>query len=405
MKFAHSHKVRVLIERVEAFMAELVYPVEAEVHEWNNDDRNRWQPWPGLAGLQQEARSRGLWNLFLPKEYGRFSPGLSNLEYAPLAEIMGRVHFASEIFNCSAPDTGNMEVLAKYGSPEQQAAWLEPLLRGEIRSAYLMTEPAVASSDATNIQTSIRRDGDEYVINGRKWWISGIMDPRCKLLLIMGKTNPEADRHLQQSTIIVPRDTSGISIVRNMRTFNNWHSPGGESEVLLEDVRVPVANMILGEGRGFEIAQGRLGPGRIHHCMRSIGQAQRALELMCRRAEARVAFGRKLSAQGSVRQDVANSFVEIEQARLLTLKAADAMDRYGNKQAADLIAAIKIVAPRMAQAVADRAIQIHGGMGVSDDTPIAEAFLLNRFLRLADGPDEVHMAQLGRLKIRQYTGG
>ncbi|MBP8235568.1 MAG: acyl-CoA dehydrogenase family protein [Rhizorhabdus sp.] len=404
MDFAHSDKVRALIAQVETFMAELVYPIEAEVHDWNNDDRNRWQPWPGLADLQAEARSRGLWNLFLPREYGAFSPGLSNLEYAPLAEIMGRVHFASEIFNCSAPDTGNMEVLARYGTPEQQAAWLEPLLRGEIRSAYLMTEPAVASSDATNIQTSIHRDGDDYVINGRKWWISGIMDPRCKLLLLMGKSNPDADRHLQQSTIIIPRDTPGVSIVRNMRTFNNWHSPGGESEVLLDNVRVPVANMILGEGRGFEIAQGRLGPGRIHHCMRSIGQAQRALELMCRRAEARVAFGKKLSAQGSVRQDVANSFVEIEQARLLTLKAADAMDRYGNKQAADLIAAIKIVAPRMAQAVADRAIQIHGGMGVSDDTPVAEAFLLNRFLRLADGPDEVHMAQLGRLKIRQYAG-
>lgn len=405
MDFAHSDNVQVLIAQVEAFMDEWVYPIEAEVHEWNNDDRNRWQPWPGLAELQQEARKRGLWNLFLPKEYGAFSPGLSNLEYAPLAEIMGRVHFASEIFNCAAPDTGNMEVLARYGTLEQQAAWLEPLLRGEIRSAYLMTEPAVASSDATNLQTSIRRDGADYVINGRKWWISGIMDPRCKLLLLMGKTNPEADRHLQQSTIIIPRDTPGISIVRNMRTFNNWHSPGGESEVLLEDVRVPATNMILGEGRGFEIAQGRLGPGRIHHCMRSIGQAQRALELMCRRAEDRVAFGKKLSAQGSVRQDVANSFVEIEQARLLTLKAADAMDRYGNKQAADLIAAIKIVAPRMAQGVTDRAIQIHGGMGVSDDTPIAEAFLLNRFLRLADGPDEVHMAQLGRLKIRQYAGG
>lgn len=405
MNFAHSDKVQALVAEVEAFMEEFVYPIEAEVHEWNNDDRNRWQPWPGVPDLQIEARRRDLWNLFLPKEYGPFSPGLSNLEYAPLAEIMGRVHFASEIFNCAAPDTGNMEVLARYGTPEQQAAWLHPLLRGEIRSAYLMTEPAVASSDATNLQTSIRRDGGEYVINGRKWWISGIMDPRCKLLLLMGKTNPEADRHLQQSTIIIPRDTPGISIVRNMRTFNNWHSPGGESEVLLEDVRVPAANMILGEGRGFEIAQGRLGPGRIHHCMRSVGQAQRALELMCRRAEDRVAFGKKLSAQGSVRQDVANSFVEIEQARLLTLKAADAMDRYGNKQAADLIAAIKIVAPRMAQGVADRAIQIHGGMGVSDDTPIAEAFLLNRFLRLADGPDEVHMAQLGRLKIRQYAGG
>ncbi len=403
MDFDQSQKVKGLVARLEAFMEEHIYPIEEEEHWWNAAEANRWTPWPGIEPLKQKAREQGLWNLFLPHEYGAFSPGLTNLEYAPLAEIMGRVHFSSEIFNCAAPDTGNMEVLAKFGTPEQQEQWLKPLLAGDIRSAYLMTEPAVASSDATNVATSIVRDGDDYVINGRKWWISGIMDPRCKLLLLMGKTDPDAPRHLQQSTVIIPRDTPGISIVRNLRVFNHWHSPGGEAEVLLENVRVPASNIILGEGRGFEIAQGRLGPGRIHHCMRSIGQAQRALELMCRRAESRVAFGRKLSQQGSIRQDVARSFIEIEQSRLLTLKAADAMDKYGNKKAADLIAAIKIVAPQMAQTVTDRAIQIHGGMGVSDDTPIAEAFLLNRFLRIADGPDEVHMAQLGRLKINQYA--
>jgi acyl-CoA dehydrogenase len=404
MDFDQSHKVKGLVARLETFMEEHIYPIEADEHWWNEAETNRWKPWPGIEPLKDKARELGLWNLFLPREYGAFSPGLTNLEYAPLAEIMGRVHFSPEIFNCAAPDTGNMEVLAKFGTTEQQERWLKPLLGGDIRSAYLMTEPAVASSDATNVETSIRRDGEDYVINGRKWWISGIMDPRCRLLLVMGKTDPAAPRHLQQSTIIVPRYTPGISIVRNLRVFNHWHSPGGEAEVLLDNVRVPASNIILGEGRGFEIAQGRLGPGRIHHCMRSIGQAQRALELMCRRADSRVAFGRKLSQQGSIRQDVARSFIEIEQARLLTLKAADAMDKYGNKKAADLIAAIKIIAPQMAQTIADRAIQIHGGMGVSDDTPIAEAFLLNRFLRIADGPDEVHMAQLGRMKIDQYAG-
>lgn len=404
MNFQHSDKVRSLIARLEAFMDRHVYPVELEFRMWNEAEANRWKVWPGLAALKEAARAEGLWNLFLPEEYGEFSPGLTNLEYAPLAEIMGRVPWAPEVFNCSAPDTGNMEVLAKFGTRQQQQDWLLPLLDGSIRSAFVMTEPGVASSDATNIETSIIRDGDEYVINGRKWWISGVMEPECELLLVMGKTDPEAPRHLQQSTIIVPRNTPGVSIVRNLRTFNNWHSPGGESEVLLDNVRVPARNMILGEGRGFEIAQGRLGPGRIHHCMRSIGQAQRALELMCQRAESRVAFGRKLSAQGSVRQDIARSFIEIEQARLLTLKAADAMDRFGNKVAMDLIAAIKIVAPAMAQTVADRAMQIHGAMGFCDDTPIAETFLVNRFLRMADGPDEVHLNQLGRLKISQYAG-
>ena len=404
MDFEHSEKVCSLISRLESFMDKHVYPVELAFRMWNAAEANRWKVWPGLAALKDSARAEGLWNLFLPVEYGAFSPGLTNLEYAPLAEIMGRVPWAPEIFNCSAPDTGNMEVLAKFGTEQQQREWLAPLLEGRIRSAYLMTEPGVASSDATNVETSITRDGDDYVINGRKWWISGIMEPECELLLVMGKTDPDAPRHLQQSTIIVPRNAPGVSIVRNLRTFNSWHSPGGETEVLLENVRVPTSNMILGEGRGFEIAQGRLGPGRIHHCMRSIGQAQRALELMCQRAESREAFGRKLSAQGSVRQDIARSFVEIEQARLLTLKAADAMDRHGNKEAMDLIAAIKIVAPKMAQTVADRAMQIHGAMGFCDDTPIAETFLVNRFLRMADGPDEVHMNQLGRLKIKQYGG-
>ncbi|MDB5969937.1 MAG: acyl-CoA dehydrogenase [Hydrocarboniphaga sp.] len=405
MNFEHSDKVKALVGKLEAFMTAHVYPIEHHVEMWNADASNRWKPWPGYDELKSRAREQGLWNLFLPHEYGDISPGLSNLEYAPLAEIMGRVPFSPEFFNCSAPDTGNMEVLAKFGTPAQQQRWLKPLLDGAIRSAYLMTEPAVASSDATNVSTEIRRDGGDYVINGRKWWISGIMHPKCDLLLIMGKTDPDAPKHLQQSTIIVPRDTPGVSIVRNLRVFNNWHSPGGEAEVLLENVRVPASNLILGEGRGFEIAQGRLGPGRIHHCMRSIGQAQRALEVMCRRVDSRVAFGKKLADQGSIRQDVARSFIEIEQARLLTLKAADAMDRYGNKVAADLIAAIKIVAPQMAQTVADRAIQAHGGAGVSDDTPVAEAFLINRYLRLADGPDEVHMAQLGRMKIRQYAAG
>jgi acyl-CoA dehydrogenase len=402
--FDHSEKVKALIRKLQAFMDEHVYPVEHEVDQWNAAEANRWQPWPGLEALKARARQAGLWNLFLPPEYAAFSPGLTNLEYAPLAELMGRVPWSPEIFNCAAPDTGNMEVLAKFGTPQQQEQWLKPLLAGEIRSAYLMTEPAVASSDATNVATQIRREGDEYVINGRKWWISGIMDPRCAVLLLMGKTNPEASRLQQQSTILIARDTTGISIARTMRTFNNWHSPGGEAEVVLRDVRVPAANLILGEGRGFEIAQGRLGPGRIHHCMRSIGQAQRSLELMCRRVEQRVAFGKKLSEQGSIRQEIAKSYIEIEQARLLTLKAADAMDKVGNKQAADLIAAIKIVAPRMAQTVADRAMQAHGGMGVGDDTPICEAFLINRFLRIADGPDEVHMAQLGRMKVKQYAG-
>jgi acyl-CoA dehydrogenase len=403
MDFEHTPKVQKLMAKLQRFMDEHIYPVEQEYHDWVTNHDNLWKYWPGLDELKQRAKDDGLWNLFLPEEYGEFSPGLTNLEYAPLAEIMGRVPWAPEVFNCSAPDTGNMEVLAKYGSKEQQETWLKPLLNGEIRSAYLMTEPQVASSDATNVETEIRADGNDYVINGRKWWITGIMDPRCKLLILMGKTDQNADRHQQQSTIIIPRDTPGITIVRNQPVFSNHNSPGGEAELRLENVRVPKSNLILGEGRGFEIAQGRLGPGRIHHCMRSIGQAQRSLEIMARRVENRVAFGQKLSSQSSIRQDVAKSFCDIEQARLLTFKAASFMDKYGNVAARDLIAAIKIVAPQMAQTVADRAIQALGGMGVSDDTPIAHFMTINRYLRLADGPDEVHMSQLAKLKIKEYN--
>lgn len=403
MDFQNSAKVEGLIASLETFMTEHVYPVEKDHDDWCKDPANLWKPWPGMEGLKARARQAGLANLFLPHEYGEFSPGLTNLEYASLAERMGRVEWASEVFNCSAPDTGNMEVLAKFGSKAQQDRWLRPLLAGEIRSAYLMTEPQVASSDATNLETSIVRDGDDYVVNGRKWWISGIMHPACKILIVMGKTSFDALRHQQHSMILVPIETPGVSIVRNQTMLAAMHSPGGEAEVALESVRVPAANLILGEGRGFEIAQGRLGPGRIHHCMRSIGQAQRALELMARRADDRVAFGKKLADQSSVRQDIARSWYEIEMARLLTLKAADAMDRVGNRAAKDYIAAIKCVAPQMAQTVTDRAIQIFGGMGLSDDTPIARFFSLNRFLRLADGPDEVHLSQLGKLKIAEYA--
>jgi acyl-CoA dehydrogenase len=403
MNFEHTDKVKALIARLEAFMDEHVYPIEVERHHWHGDPANAWKRWPGTEAIKDRAREAGLWNLFLPGEYAPYSPGLTNLEYAPLAEIMGRVYGASELFNCSAPDTGNMEVLAKYGSPEQKERWLEPLLRGEIRSSYAMTEPDVASSDATNIQTTIKRDGDDYVINGRKWWISGMMDPLTKLIIVLGKTSDEAPSHQRHTQIIVPRDTPGVTVVRPLTVFHALHSPGGHVEMLFDNVRVPKENVILGEGRGFEIAQGRLGPGRMHHCMRAIGQAQRALELMCRRADSRVAFGRKLSDQGSIRQDVAWSFCEIEQARLLTLKAADAIDRLGGKGARDLIAAIKAVAPRMAQTVADRAIQVHGGMGVSDDTPLAGIFATSRYLRLADGPDEVHLNQLGKLVVAKHV--
>jgi len=401
MDFEYSDKVQALRAQLIDFMDAHVYPIEKERDHFHNDPANLWKRWPGTEDIKAKARAAGLWNLFLPHEYGEWSPGLTNLEYAPLAEIMGRVIGASEYFNCSAPDTGNMEVLARYGTPEQQERWLKPLMAGEIRSSYVMTEPEVASSDATNVATRIEADGDDYVINGRKWWISGACDPNTRLFILLGRTSTEGPRHRQHSQILIPADTPGIEIVRPLDVLHSYHSPFGHAEILFKDVRVPKANLILGEGRGFEIAQGRLGPGRIHHCMRLIGQAQRALEYMARRVESRVAFGRKLSEQGSIRQDVALSFCEIEQARLLTLKAADAMDRYGNKVAKDLIAAIKIVAPRMTQTVADRAMQVFGGIGMSSDFPPAAAFMNARYLRFADGPDEVHMAQLGKQKIAE----
>ena len=396
MDFEFSPKVESLRQQLLAFMDEHIYPNE-ELFFRQIEDGNRWEPPAVLEDLKQKAQAEGLWNLFLPQSYGEFSPGLTNLEYAPLAEIMGRVLWASEVFNCSAPDTGNMEVLARYGNPEQQAQWLAPLLRGEIRSAFCMTEPGVASSDATNIETSIVRDGDDYVINGRKWWSSGACNTDCKIYIVMGKTDPDgANRYTQQSMILVPADADGIEVVRPLTVFGFDDAPEGHAEIDFKDVRVPASNLLAGEGRGFEIAQGRLGPGRIHHCMRLIGLAQRALELMCVRAESRIAFGRPLSKQQSVREDIARSACEIEQARLLTLKAADRMDKGGNKAAKDLIAMIKVVAPAMACTVLDRAIQVHGGAGVSQDFILARAYAGARTLRLADGPDQVHMMQLGR---------
>ncbi|MGV2981429.1 acyl-CoA dehydrogenase family protein [Camelimonas sp. ID_303_24] len=399
--FEHSEKARDLIARLGAFMDRHVYPAEHLYDEQVENGFHNRRP-PIIGELKELAKAEGLWNLFLPGDHGA---GLSNLDYAPLAEIMGRVSWASEAFNCSAPDTGNMEVLALYGSPEQQKQWLEPLLAGEIRSAFSMTEPEVASSDATNIRCSIVRDGDDYVINGRKWFTSGAMSEDCKLLIVMGKTDPDnPNKHVQQSMILVPRDTPGVRIVRDMKVFGYDHAPVGHPEIVYENVRVPAANMLLGEGRGFEIAQGRLGPGRIHHCMRLIGCAQRALELMCQRAERRVAFGKPLGEQGSVREDIANSWVEIEQARLLTLRAAHKMDTEGNKAARDLIAAAKVATPRMAAAVIDRAIQVHGGAGVSQDTFLADAYAYARFMRIGDGPDQVHLAQLGRGLLKRYGG-
>jgi len=402
MDFEYSPETKALRSKISDFMDEHIYPVEDEVVRFFLDPENAWKHWPGFEDLKQKARDAGLWNLFLPKSYGELSPGLTNLEYAPLAELMGRVRFAPEVFNCSAPDTGNMEVLAKYGTPEQQAQWLTPLMNGDIRSAFLMTEPEVASSDATNVQTSIVLDGDEYVINGRKWWSSGAMNPSCKVAIVMGKTDPEAHRHQQQSMILVPMDTPGLKIIRPLPVFGYLDSPEGHAEVLLENVRVPKENLLVGEGMGFAIAQGRLGPGRIHHCMRLIGMAQRSLELMCKRVNERKVFGKMLKDFSSIRQEIAISRCEIEQARLLTLSAADKMDKAGNKVAKDLIAMIKIVAPRMACQVVDRAIQIFGGMGVSGDSPLAGFYAGARTLRLADGPDEVHMYQLGRETIKKH---
>lgn len=403
MEFEFTPKVEELRTRLLAFMDEHVYPNEA-LYEQQVAEGDRWEPPALLEPLKQKAKDAGLWNLFLPKAYGEFSPGLTNLEYAPLAEIMGRVYWSPEVFNCNAPDTGNMEVLARYGNKEQQDQWLRPLLDGKIRSAFAMTEPGLASSDATNVATSIVREGDEYVINGRKHYISGAQNNHTRIFILMGKTDPENEnKYIQQSMILVPKDTPGVTIVRPMCVFGDDGAPEGHAEVLFDNVRVPVSNMILGEGRGFEIAQGRLGPGRIHHCMRIIGLAQRALEAMCLRAETRIAFGRPLSKQQSVREDIAKSACEIEQARLLTLKAAAKMDSGGNKEAKDLIAMIKIVAPEMGCKVIDRAIQIHGAHGVSQDFFLSKAYTIARVIRIADGPDQVHMMQLGRNLARQYT--
>ena len=385
--------------RVREFMAANIYPNESVFLD-QIAEGDRWQPIPLIEELKTEARSEGLWNLFLPdSDQGA---GLSNFEYGHLCEEMGRSPMAPEIFNCSPPDTGNMELLARFGSDEQKAQYLQPLLDGEIRSAFCMTEPDVASSDATNVQARIARDGDEYVINGRKWWSSGVGDPRCTFFIFMGKTDPDAPRHQQQSMILVPRDADGVTIERLLTVFGYDDAPHGHAEISFEDVRVPAANMIAGDGRGFEIAQARLGPGRIHHCMRSVGVAERALQVMCERALNRVAFGKPLAEMGSLREDIARSRLEIDQARLLTLHAAHTMDTVGNKAARAQIAAIKVVAPNVALNVLDRAIQVHGGMGVSGDIWLAAAWANQRTLRIADGPDQVHLEAVARLELRKH---
>jgi len=403
MNFEYSEKSLAFQEKLKLFIATHLIPVQEEVETFHRDPTNIWKKWPGLEALKQKAKAQGLWNLFIPVGYGALSPGLTNLEYAPLAEIMGRILWSSEVFNCSPPDTGNMEVLAKYGTSEQKETWLQPLMQGEIRSSFLMTEPDVASSDATNIETSIVADGDDYVVTGKKWWSSGAMDPNCRITIVMGKTSFDAPRHLQHSMILIPMDTPGLEVIRPLSVFGYQDSPEGHAEIVLNKVRVPKKNLILGEGRGFEIAQGRLGPGRIHHCMRLIGMAQRSLELMSQRASERSPFGRTLDTYSSIRQEIAHSRCEIEQTRLLVLSAADKMDRVGNKEAKDLIAMIKIVAPNMALKVIDRAIQIMGGKGVCGDTPLAHFYASARTLRLADGPDEVHLSQLGKNTIKKHT--
>jgi len=399
MHFEYTDKVKALQKRLLAFMDEYVYPNEKVFYQ-QIDEGDRWQPTAIIEELKPKARAAGLWNLFLPENpYGE---GLSNLEYAPLCEIMGRSPMAPEVFNCSAPDTGNMEVLARYGSEEQKERWLKPLLNGEIRSCFAMTEPAVASSDATNIQSSIVRNGDQYVINGLKWWSSGAGDPRCKIAIFMGKTDPTAPLHKQQSMILVPMNAPGVTIKRLLTVFGYDHAPHGHGEVVYENVRVPASNMLLGEGRGFEIAQGRLGPGRIHHCMRLVGLAERALETMCKRVRSRVAFGKPIAEQGTIRADIATSRMEIEQSRLLTLKAAYMMDTVGNKAARAEFAMIKVIAPSMALRVIDRAIQACGGGGVCQDFELAAAWAGARTLRLADGPDEVHREAIAKLELRKY---
>ncbi|MGA8034633.1 MAG: acyl-CoA dehydrogenase family protein [Candidatus Acidiferrales bacterium] len=398
MTFEPSAKTKILQQKLAAFMDEHIDPNESRWHD--EIERDRWKPTCVIEELKPKARAAGLWNLFLPND--EHGAGLTNLEYAPLCEIMGRSHMAPEVFNCSAPDTGNMEVLARYGTLDQKEKWLKPLLAGEIRSCFAMTEPDVASSDATNISSSIQHVGDSYVINGRKWWSSGAGDPRCKVAIFMGKTDPSAPTHKQQSMILVPMDTPGVKILRLLTVYGYDHAPHGHAEILFENVRVPAANMLLGEGRGFEIAQGRLGPGRIHHCMRCIGAAERALELMCKRVRSRTAFGKLIAEHGTIREDIAKSRIEIDQARLLTLAAAHKMDTVGNKVARAEIAMIKVAAPNVALAVIDRAIQAHGGAGVSQDTFLASAWAMIRTLRIADGPDQVHMESVAKLELAKY---
>ena len=400
MDFEYSEKTRELASRLERFMRERIYPNEQR-HAREVAHGDRWQPVELVEELKAKARAEGLWNLFLPQS--KSGAGLTNTEYAPLCEIMGRVPWAPEVFNCSAPDTGNMETLERYGTAQQKAQWLEPLLAGTIRSAFAMTEPAVASSDATNIESRIVRDGDDYVVNGHKWWISGASDPRCKVFIFMGQTAPEhPDRHLRQSMVLIPREAAGVRVLRPLPVFGYDDAPHGHAEVVFEDVRVPASNMLLGEGRGFEIAQGRLGPGRIHHCMRLIGLAERALEAMCRRTLSRVAFGRPIAEQTVTLERIAESRIAIDQARLLVLQAAHRMDTVGNKAAAREIAMIKVAAPTMATRVIDWAIQAHGGGGLSDDFPLAYAYAHARTLRFADGPDEVHRNQIGRMELAKY---
>jgi acyl-CoA dehydrogenase len=401
MDFTYSKKTQALIDRLQDFMEAHIYPNEAAVYEQHAALPDRWEVPPLIEELKAKARAAGLWNLFLP-ESDR-GAGLTNLEYAPLCEIMGRVTFAPEVFNCSAPDTGNMEVLDRYGTEAQQREWLEPLLEGRIRSAFAMTEPDVASSDATNIRTEIRRDGEEYVVNGRKWWTSGIMDKRCKILIVMGKSDPSASTHLQQSMILVPRDADGVTIERYLPVYGYDDAPHGHGEVLFEDVRVPATNMLLGEGRGFEIAQGRLGPGRIHHCMRLIGVAERALEKMCARLMSRTAFGKKIYEHSVWEERIADARIDIECTRLLTLKAADMMDKVGNKAARAEIAMIKVKAPNTALRVIDDAVQAHGGGGVTTDFGLAMTWAQSRTLRLADGPDEVHRRTVAKIELKKQA--
>ena len=403
MAYQISDNAKAIHERLEIFMEQHIYPREKDYDEFTSNHENLWQYPDWYEDLKKEAKKQELWNLFLPKEYAPWSPGLTNVEIAVLFETMSRSAWAQQVFNCNAPDRGNMEVLAKYGTPEQQKEWLDPLLDGKIRSAYTMTEPDVASSDATNMELEIKRDGDEYVLNGRKWWTTNVINPHCKIMLVMGKSNPGNSRHTQHSTILVPTDTPGVEIVRSLRVFGENHSPGGEGDVVFKNVRVPVTNLILGEGRGFEIAQGRLGPGRFQYAMMFVGMAQRSLELMCDRAQNRVAFGEALSQKTSVQHEIARSRCDIEQCRLLVMAAAEKMDNHGIDAARDYISMLKIVAPKMCEDVSSRAMQIFGGMGVCQDTPLAHIFTTSRFCRIADGPDEVHMSQLAKLTMRSLS--